>query len=300
MLFSRMRFFRTLSLIEGLLLAVALIWAANFSVVKVSLPHIDPMSFNAFRFGISIVLMVGILVWKGTYTRIPLRDVPALFGLGLLGNTAYQLFFIFGLNLTHSANASVMLGTIPVWVALVSHFFFDEKMTRNRLMGVSLTFGGIVLILTGSGKELSFGSGTLYGDMLTLGSALVFGTYTVLSKDFLKRYPPLQLTVMSMVSGGGVLVIAAIPNLLVLDTAAIPTGAWLGVVYSGVLSVGVAYIIWNHALNQVGAVRTATYQNLVPVLGLLIGYFLMGEPLAVLQMAGSLIVIGGIIVTRRG
>ena len=129
---------------------------------------------------------------------------------------------------------------------------------------------------------------------------MVFGTYTVLSKDFLKRYPPLQLTVMSMVSGGGVLVVAAIPNLRMLDVAAIPTGAWLGVAYSGLLSVGLAYIIWNYALNQVGAVRTATYQNLVPVLGLLIGYFLMGEPLAVLQMAGSLIVIGGIIVTRRG
>lgn len=289
-----------ISKVEGLLLAVALIWAANFSVVKASLPYIDPMSFNAFRFAISIVLMVGILVWKGAYTRIPLRDVPALIGLGLLGNTAYQLFFIFGLSLTHSANASVMLGTIPVWVALVSHFFFDEKMTRMRFYGVSLTFGGIVMILTGSGKELSFGSGTLYGDMLTLGSAFVFGTYTVLSKDFLKRYPPLQLTVMSMVTGGGVLVLAAIPDLMVLDVTAIPFGAWMGALYSGVLSVGLAYIIWNYALNQVGAVRTATYQNLVPVLGLLIGFFLMGEPLAALQMMGSLVVIGGIIVTRKG
>jgi drug/metabolite transporter (DMT)-like permease len=299
MVFSQMRTFR-ISLIEGLLLAVALIWAANFSVVKASLPFIDPMSFNAMRFGISIVLMVGILIWKGGYKPVPLRDVPALFALGLLGNTAYQLFFIFGLNLTHSANASVMLGTIPVWVALVSHFFFDEKMTRGRFFGVSLTFGGILLILTGSGKELSFGSGTLYGDMLTLASALVFGTYTVLSKDFLKRYPPLQLTVMSMVSGGGVLVLAAIPDLIVLDYASIPMGAWLGVTYSGLLSVGLAYIIWNYALNQVGAVRTATYQNLVPVLGLLIGFFLMGEPLAALQMMGSLVVIGGIIVTRKG
>lgn len=299
MVFLGMHTFR-ISKVEGLLLAVALIWAANFSVVKASLPYIDPMSFNAFRFAISIVLMVGILVWKGAYTRIPLRDVPALIGLGLLGNTAYQLFFIFGLSLTHSANASVMLGTIPVWVALVSHFFFDEKMTRMRFYGVSLTFGGIVMILTGSGKELSFGSGTLYGDMLTLGSAFVFGTYTVLSKDFLKRYPPLQLTVMSMVTGGGVLVLAAIPDLMVLDVTAIPFGAWMGALYSGVLSVGLAYIIWNYALNQVGAVRTATYQNLVPVLGLLIGFFLMGEPLAALQMMGSLVVIGGIIVTRKG
>lgn len=281
-------------------MSVALIWAANFSIVKVSLPFIDPMSFNAFRFAISIVLMVGIMVWKGGFKPVPWQDVPALFGLGLLGNTAYQLFFIFGLSATHSANAAVMLGTIPVWVALVSHFFFDERMTRFRLIGVSLTFTGIILILTGSGKELHFGSGTLYGDMLTLASAVVFGTYTVLSKDFLKRYPPLQLTVMSMVSGGGVLVLAAIPNLIVLDYAAIPTSAWLGVLYSGVLSVGVAYIIWNYALNQVGAVRTATYQNLVPVLGLIIGYFLMREPLAWLQLAGSFVVIAGIIVTRRG
>lgn len=288
------------TLIEGMLLSVALIWAANFSIVKVSLPYIDPMSFNAVRFAISIVLMVGILWRSKSFVPVALRDVPALFGLGLLGNTAYQLFFIFGLDRTHSANAAVMLGTIPVWVGLVSHFFFDEKMTRGRAVGVGLTFGGILLILTGSGRELSFGSGTLYGDMLALASAAVFGTYTVLSKDFLKRYKPLQLTVMSMVSGGGVLVLAAVPDLIAMEWAAVPAGAWVGAVYSGTLSVGIAYIVWNHALNQVGAVRTATYQNLVPVLGLIIGYFLMGENLAWLQLAGSVVVIGGIIVTRRG
>jgi len=66
------------------------------------------------------------------------------------------------------------------------------------------------------------------------------------------------------------------------------------------LSVGIAYIIWNYALNQVGAVHTATYQNLVPVLGLFIGFGLLGEPLATLQLAGSAVVIAGIVVTRRG
>lgn len=288
------------TLIEGLLLSVALIWAANFSVVKVSLPHIDPMSFNAIRFAISMVLMVGILWHQREFVPVAWRDVPALIGLGLLGNTAYQLLFIFGLERTYSANAAVMLGTIPVWVGLVAHFFSEEKLTRGRLLGVSLTFGGIVLILTGSGRELSFGSGTFYGDMLALASAAVFGTYTVLSKGFLKRYKPLQLTVMSMVSGGGVLVLAAIPWLMEADWTAVPLWAWGGAVYSGTLSVGIAYIIWNYALNQVGAVHTATYQNLVPVLGLFIGFGLLGEPLATLQLAGSAVVIAGIVVTRRG
>jgi drug/metabolite transporter (DMT)-like permease len=289
---------RTL-LIEFLLFGVACVWALNFSVVKISLGDIDPMSFNAMRFFLATLLMWTVVFYRKEWRPIRKGDWIHLIILGALGNTLYQLLFIFGLERTFSANSAVMLGTIPVWVAVTAHVFSDEKMTRSKAIGVTLAFTGVLFILLGKPERISFGSDTFIGDLLTLASAFVFGYYTVLSKGYLKYYPPLQLTTMSMTVGGMSLVIAGIPWLIELDYASISLASYGGAVYSGILSVGISYIIWNYGLRQVGAVRTATYQNLVPVLGLILGFLILDEKMTTVQYIGSAIVIGGIIQTRR-
>jgi drug/metabolite transporter (DMT)-like permease len=286
-------------LIEILLFGVACIWALNFSVVKISLNEIDPMSFNAMRFFLATLLMWGVVLYRREWRPIRKGDWIHLIILGALGNTLYQLLFIFGLERTFSANSAVMLGTIPVWVAVTSHLFSDEKMTRAKAIGVSLAFTGVLFILLGKPERISISSETFIGDLLTLASAFVFGYYTVLSKGFLKYYPPLQLTTMSMSVGGMSLVLAGIPWLLELDYSNISMASYGGALYSGILSVGISYIIWNYGLRQVGAVRTATYQNLVPVLGLILGFLILDEKMTPVQYIGSAIVIAGIIQTRR-
>lgn len=286
--------------IEFSLLMVAFIWAMNFSVAKISLREIDPMSFNAMRFSLATLLMWGFLLRRGTWTPIRRADWGKLILLGLTGNTLYQLLFIFGLERTFSANAAVMLGTIPLWVALVSHLSASgEKMTRQKAIGVTLGFAGVMLILLGKPERISLSSETFVGDLLTLTSAFVFGYYTVRSKEFLAYYPPLQLTTISMTIGGGSLVLAGLPWLVGLDFSQIGWVSYGGALYSGLFSVGIAYIIWNYGLRQVGAVRTATYQNLVPVLGLFLGLLILGETMTVVQYAGSIVVIAGIVQTRR-
>jgi len=285
--------------IEFLLLGVAFVWALNFSVSKMSLQEIDPMSFNAMRFFLATLLMWGFTLRSGRW--IPLRpgDWSRLIVLGLLGNLVYQLLFIFGLNRTFSANSAVMLGTIPIWVAVLSHLSGAEKMSRFKAVGVALAFTGVLLILLGKPERISLSSETFTGDLLTLAAAFVFGSYTVMSKGFLNYYPPIQLTTMSMTVGGTSLVLVGLPWVLELDFTQISALALGGVLYNGLLSVGVSYIIWNYGLRQVGAVRTATYQNLVPVLGLILGFLILGEQLTLVQYAGSAVVIAGIVIARR-
>ncbi|CAN5184581.1 DMT family transporter [soil metagenome] len=285
--------------IEFLLLLVAFIWASNFSVAKISMAEIDPMSFNAIRFLLATLLMWVVIYWKGKWKPVLKKDYGHMILLGLTGNLIYQLLFIFGLDYTFSANAAVMLGTVPVWVALISHFFYDEQMNRNKAIGVILAFSGVLLILLGKPEQISMSSKTFMGDILTLFSALMFGYYTVHSKKLLSYYPPTQLTTITMTIGGIGLMLAGIPWLVNLNFTTISSLAYGGTIYSGLFSIGAAFLIWNYGLKQVGAVRTATYQNLVPVLGLILGFMVLGEKLAFVQYLGSLVVIAGIIQTRR-
>jgi drug/metabolite transporter (DMT)-like permease len=218
--------------------------------------------------------------------------------MGLLGNLIYQGLFIIGIDYTYAANAAVMLGTIPIWVALFSHFFHLERMNLYKTLGVIAAFAGIIFIVSGGSESFSLGSDTFIGDITIIAAAVVWGGYTILSKSFLKRYTPIQFSAVMVTIGSISLFLAGLPNIVQLQWTKISMAAYGGVLYSGLLAIGLAYLMWNYGLQTVGAVHTATYQNLVPVLGLIFGIVLLNEQLSLLQYLGSALVVTGIILSR--
>ncbi|MEQ9264395.1 MAG: DMT family transporter [Balneolaceae bacterium] len=280
------------------LIFVAVVWALNFSVVKTALNEIDPLSFNALRYILAASLLVVAAKSKGFNLKVKKEHFWKLVGIGLVGNLGYQLLFIIGINYTFSANAAVVLGTIPIWVAFLSHFFTDEKLTSNKLIGIITAFTGVAFLIAGGKDPISFASDSFKGDIITLISAITWATYTILSKKYLKFYSPVQYSGFMSVVGVTSLLLVGSPFLVQLDWSGISLIGYGGILYSGLLSVGLAYLIWNNGIAKIGAVRTATYQNLVPVLGLLFGVILLREELTLAQYFGSSIVISGIFISR--
>jgi len=282
------------------LFTIAFVWALNFTVVKASLSEFDPYTFNAIRFILAASFLWIAVVKKKSWFSIDRSDWKWLIPLGLLGNLLYQWLFIIGINYTYAANAAVMLGTIPIWVAVFSHLMKFEKMNRLKSLGIIFAFSGVVLIVITGKNPISFGSDTFLGDMLIIAAAMVWGLFTILSKQFLTRYTPLQFSAIMTTIGAIALTTIAIPFIPETNWSSLSAGAWGGAVYSGLLSIGLAYLIWNNGILKVGAVKTATYQNLVPVLGLLFGIIILNESLEWLQYVGSAVVIAGILLTRYG
>jgi len=283
--------------LDLLLLAVVAVWGANFAVVKYSLAEVSPMAFNSLRFMLAIAVMWYLAIYRGSKIRIHKGDAWPLFGLGMLGNFFYQVAFIIGLEWSYSSNAAVMLGSGPVYVAILSHFLFKEKVTIAQLAGIITGFLGVLMLIFGKANfafELKSGLGDLMLFLATVGWAL----YTLLNRNFLSRYKPLDLAVISMTSGGLSIVLVGLPWVWETDLLALSGEAWAGIVYSGALSIGVSYIIWNHGLSKVGAVRTTAFQNFVPMFGILFGFLLLDERLSWVQYLGSIFVISGVVMTR--
>ncbi|HET6527756.1 MAG TPA: DMT family transporter, partial [Balneolaceae bacterium] len=253
------------SIVELSLLLVAIIWGLNLSVIKTSLAELKAFPFNALRFIFATMLMWAVLLWRGQQFTIPKKDWLPLLGLALLGNLIYQVLFIIGVDFTQAANAAVMLGTIPVWVAIFSHFGGFEKLNAYKSIGVTFAFLGIVIIMVGGKQVFSFTSNTVKGDLMIILAAMVFAGYTILSKSFLKRYTPIQFTTIMTTIGCIVLVIIGLPGLMQMDWESVSFVAYGGALYSGLLAIGAAFLIWNYGLQTVGAVYTSTFQNLVPV-----------------------------------
>ncbi len=287
------------SLAEFMLMFIVVVWALNFSVVKYSLDEIDPLSFNAFRFGLGILLMWAFVWFKRLRIRIARKDLGKIVLLGILGNLIYQMLFIIGIDRTFASNAAVMLGTIPVWIAVFSHFLTSEKMYRLQAIGVFAAFSGVALIMAFGEQGLDIRAESMLGDAIIVAAAMVFAVYTLLSRSLLETYSPLTLATMVMTIGGSLLILVAVPSLIRLDYQAVSGLSWGGAAYSGLFAIGLAYLIWNFGIKNVGAIRTATYQNLVPVLGVLFGLIFLGEKLHILQYLGCLLTVAGIILSRH-
>lgn len=287
------------------MLLVITIWGVNFTAVKVSLASMAPLAFNSLRFASATVVMLGLLWWQSVKTgdrsllHVARRDWVPLSLLGLTGHTTYQLLFANGLARSSPAHASLLMATSPIWVAILGYLLGIERISRIMWAGILLSFGGIILLVTSGGK-FELGSATLLGDAMVLGCAILWAVYTTASKPLLGRYSPLAVTAWSMLTGSIPLVLIGIPDVQRQDWGSVPLAAWLGLAYSVFLAVAVGYVLWARSVQRVGNARTAVYSNLTPVVAILFAWLTLGSSLAPLQLVGAVIVLAGLIVTRRG
>jgi drug/metabolite transporter (DMT)-like permease len=280
------------------LISLAGIWGINFSVVKVVLREMDPFALNAIRFPLAAVAFWLVLRARPG-VRVPAReDVPRILLLGLVGNVIYQVCFIQGLDLTLAGNASLLLATTPVWTLALSTLAGHERPTSRVVLGIAITLLGIGLVIVGRGGGLSLEASTLRGDLLMLGAALLWSAYTVWGRTPVARYGPLRMTAWSLWIATPAIVLMGVPSLRTTDLASVSTGAWLGVIYAGVLSIAVAYVLWYRGVQVLGNSRTAVYSNLVPVTALVTAWLWLGETPTALQLMGAGVILGGLWLSR--
>jgi drug/metabolite transporter (DMT)-like permease len=281
------------------LVGLAVIWGANYSVVKAALGHLDPMAFNALRFPLATLVVWGIARRIPAPVVLP-RDRVRLVVLAILGNVVYQLSFILGMDRTLAGNASLLLSTSPVWTMLFASALGDERPTRAVVAGAAATIGGMALVVLGQGAALGLGSATLAGDALIVLAAVFWAAYTAAAAPLVRAYGSLRVTAWSLQIGTPVLVVLGLPGLVDLDWGAVPLGAWAGTAYAGVLAIGIAYALWNRGIQRLGQARTAVYQNLVPVAALAVAWVALGEVPTALQASGAAVILAGVSLARLG
>ena len=289
----------TFGLIDLMLLAMVLIWGINFAVVKAALAEMRPLSFNSLRFLLASALTLLLLRLIEGDVGFARGDWWRLLGLGLIGNTCYQLLFINGIDRTTAGNSALLLATTPIFVSLISAAFGLEQVGKLAWAGVFLSFTGIFMVIVGSGKELGLDKGTIGGDILVLIGATAWSLYTVLSKPMLSRYSALKLTALAMAAGTPFIVLFSIPQLLVQDWAAVSWRGWLGLFFSGSMAIALAYIIWNSGVSKVGGARTAVYSNLSPVIAAIFAWLTLGEAITTFMIVGAAMIFLGIYLTRK-
>jgi drug/metabolite transporter (DMT)-like permease len=278
------------------MLLVCLIWGLNFSLTKFALAEIPALPFTAIRFVLASVLLGLVLRVAEKPAAVDAAGLKRLIILGLVGNTVYQLAFTVGLSRTTATNSALILSTVPTVVALFAGALGLERITSRMWVGIALGTLGVILVIATRG--VGFDMRTLPGDLLTLAAVLCWAAYTLGLRRVPDGITPLRVTALTTMAGTPILVLAGIPGMLRLDWGAVSISAWLSLGYAAVLSLVVAYVLWNRSVKAVGGTRTAIYMCITPLFAVLGAWLLLGEQPHPLQALGAICIVAGVLLTR--
>jgi drug/metabolite transporter (DMT)-like permease len=283
----------------SMLLAV-LIWAVNFSLIKVALTEFSPMAFNGIRMVFASAILIFFLLSTKKGLRVPRKDLGKLVVLGIIGNAVYQLLFIHGINLTTASNTSIIMAMTPASVALLSTLCKHEKIHWAAWLGIALSFVGFAMVITNQPGEIVLSWKNLRGDILIFMGNFAWAVYTVFSKPILDRVTPLKWSSLTLAAGTVFFVPFCFPAFMRQDFGRISLKAWAILAFSGIFALAVNYVIWYMSVKKIGNSKTVIYGNILPIFTVIFASLLIAERIGLWQAAGALIILLGVYLARSG
>lgn len=284
---------------------MVLFWGLNFAVIKIPLAAMHPFTVNLFRFVVSAGVLGGLALAEARKQEASwLAPWQAGFGyvlaLGLLGHAAYQCIFILGVGKTSAGSASLLIASSPLWVALLSHTLGHERLRAGAWVGFALCLTGVAVVVGADEEGLDLSGEALVGNGMMLASSMVWAGYTLVSRPLLQRgVSAVSLSFHSVTVALPVLAALGLATWDETDWARVDGWTWAALLFSGGLSTGLAYAIWNAGIRHVGAAQTSAFSYLVPLVALLAGLVLLREPITVAQVGGGTLILAGLLLIRR-
>ncbi len=282
------------------MLMAVLLWALNFSFIKLALHQFSPHGFNGPRLALASILLLAFLKWKEGRILPAWRDLWKIAVLGLVGNTLYQALFINGISLTTASSTSLIMTMTPIFIAVMSAAFIHERIHWAGWLGIFISFFGLYYVLFGRISSSALAGPSLKGDLMILLGNLCWASYTVFSKPLLGRISPLKLTSLTLASGTLFYLPFAATDMLRQTWNSISGASWAAFLYSSVLAIALSYVIWYSSVRRVGNTKTGIYNYITPVLTVFFAHLFLGESVTLGQMAGAVIILLGFYLTRSG
>ncbi len=275
------------------LLILAVLWGSAFPAIKLGLEGFSAPHLTLARHLVASACFVPFLLLTKRRLWPERRDLGYFLLLGVCGITIYHLGLNFGEQRVSAGATSLIIATAPALTAIVAYFLIDERLPKLGWLGIAISFVGVLLIVLGDSRGLSFDPFAL----LILLSAVSTAFYFTLQKRLFSRYKAVEVT--AFATWGGTL-----PLLLFLPgfpaaLAGIDPTPLFATIYIGVFPSAVAYTLFSFALSQAPVTLVTAYLYTVPIFSLLLSWLILGEVPSWLTVVGGAVAIAGIVVVNR-
>jgi drug/metabolite transporter (DMT)-like permease len=273
-----------------LLVLVALGWGFTWPVIKLVLAEVPPLSYRAICALVGGVGLLALARAGGQSLVVPRRAWRRLLALAACNIVGWNIFVVYGVAQLPSGRAALIGYTMPLWSTLLSVWLLGERLTLRRGASLVLGMAGVVVLL---GAELAGLASAGTGVALMLSAALSWALGVVLLKRFALPISTSALTGWMMLAGGVPIASAAI---------ALERGRWqpvsvtagLGLAYSVLISFMFCYWAWNRVVLRVPVAVSSVTALATPVIGVISGIAVLGEPLTWHEVAAGTCILGAI------
>lgn len=249
-----------------------------------------------FLFGAAFILLLLMGQRQGRFVAAAFKqDGLPIALLGAVG--VFLTFFLLheGIESTSASTAAVIFSMNPVFTVLIASLVLRERLGIVGWLGVGLGLLGAFAAITGFRFSGMFSREDFLGSILVLVSAATWSVYTVYGKRYSERYGSAVISFLTMAIGSGLLAVLLTIRGGWGEMAGYDLRAWAWLLYLGVVTVGLGYILYFEGMRRVPASRGASLFYLKPVLALILAHFALGEPISYTLLLASVMVASGIL-----
>lgn len=272
------------------LAAAGCLWGTGFFFGKIALDEMPVGTMVLFRFAFACIGLVPFFFWERP--RFVASEWSWILGASVLGVPVQYLVQMKGLSLTSVSHASLMVGTMPVLLAIAAMLFSGERLHFRGWLALTASSVGAGLIALSSKKAARTEHVSARGDLLVVISMFAAIGWILISKRLMRRHSAVMVT--TFVYWIGTVILATV----VAITWGVPsihysTHAWLAIAEQGLLATACTTVLWNWGLKRVPASQAGVFVNLEPLVGAILGVSLLHEILGRMAIAGGALIIGG-------
>jgi drug/metabolite transporter (DMT)-like permease len=269
-------------------------WGVSFVSTKAALEEVSLFPLVAIRFSIGSLFLFFLLLCLREKLTVQFRHLPQLLLLGGIGVFLHQLIQVAALQTTDATAAGWLITLSPIFTAILAIFFLQDKLTKNKVIGMTVAMFG-VLLLTSGGNLNSFSTLISWGNVLMIVSALNWAIYSIVLKKMNLPYSSLTITFYTSVIGCLFIFPFAFWDNGLNGLSTISLGVWLHLLFLGIFVSALGYLFWGKALESLDATRVSVFLYLEPLATLIAAIILLNEAILFSTIAGGVIIVLGVI-----
>ncbi len=288
---------KSLTLKYLLIILAVIFWGSSFIATKVALKELSPETIISLRLIIaSVFLFITAIVYKKDFS-INLKSHGIIFILALIA-VFHLMIQVTGLKYTTASNTGWIIGTAPIFMAILAAIFFREKIGLLKIGGIIIAMFGLLLLI-GKGNITNVDLIKNKGDLLVLASAFTWGVYSMVNKKISLSYSPL-MTILYLFLMMAVIIIPFNLNASTVNSVVhLSLNGWISILFLGMFCSGIAYVIWAYSLRDLESAKVGAFLYFEPLVTVLAAWVLLSESITLLMILSGIIITFGVVLVNK-
>lgn len=262
-------------------------WGLDYVFAKEALTVLAPMNLLFLKYLTGAVLVFAIKLKHDRKALVRLRDIPFFILCSLTGEILYYFCEYSAMDYLPVSLITIILSFVPALSILIERVVFKKRFTAKMMLGIIICVIGVGIVIGADFRVLL--EGRLIGYLLAFGAVISWNIYNFITASVSRNYSSPTMAFNQLLCT--ILLVGPYAVHTMPDIEVFTPGVVGGILYLGIVSAGIGFMIMVRGLKALGPTISAMFSNFLPVTATFFGWLFLGEAIGVMQFIGGAVVI---------